>query len=105
MMMKDALIESVGVLILVVLPTVVTAQDGSAAGVAVRPAVVAPFPLISPPVVRSAPLRAAPLPPDTLARPGIGAAPARSTYSMPYGPNLTRPSGSVVVPFGSSRYY
>jgi hypothetical protein len=57
---------------------------------------------------RSANLRAAPLPPDTLANSSIwaGAAiPARSVYSVPYGPNFTRPSGSPIVPFGSSRYY
>ena len=48
-------------------------------------------------------LRAAPLPADSLARrPAIG---GTSTYSVPYGPNLIRPAGSAIVPFGSSRYY
>ncbi len=56
----------------------------------------------------SANLRAAPLPADSLAGAAnvIGSAtPPRSVYSVPYGPNFTRPSGSPIVPFGSSRYY
>ena len=57
----------------------------------------------SPYANHSAALRAAPLPPDTLA--GGYAVPLRAPYSVPYGPHFSRPSGSPVVPFGSSRYY
>jgi len=31
--------------------------------------------------------------------------PARAPYSVPYGPHFSRPSGRVIVPFGSSQYY
>src|SRR5262245_18109547 len=31
--------------------------------------------------------------------------PPRAPYTVPYGPSVTRPPGSPVVPFGSSRYY
>ncbi len=51
----------------------------------------------------SANLRAVPLPADSLA--GGSTAPMRSVYSVPYGPHFSRPSGSPIVPFGSSRYY
>ncbi len=57
---------------------------------------------------QSANLRAAPLPAGSLAGASSLAGPAtpvHSVYSVPYGPNFSRPSGSPVVPFGSSRYY
>ena len=59
-------------------------------------------PASNPYVNQAAGLRAVPLPRDTLAVPSV---PMRTPYSVPYGPNFSRPSGSVVIPFGSSRYY
>src|SRR3954469_18857809 len=63
----------------------------------------APTPSMQTGANRAANLRAAPLPADSLSRPPMGG--ATSTYSVPYGPHLTRPAGSAIVPFGSSRYY
>jgi len=57
----------------------------------------------NPYVNQSAGLRAAPLPRDSLS--GSSAPLQRAPYSVPYGPHFSRPSGSPIVPFGSSRYY
>src|SRR5262245_42276127 len=51
------------------------------------------------------PLRAAPLPPDSLQSSASKPSSSPFVYSVPYGPHFTRPSGSPIIPFGSSRYY
>src|SRR3954452_17840856 len=51
----------------------------------------------------SSALRAAALAPDTFA--GGSPPPLGAPSSIPYGPHFSRPPGSPVVPFGSSRYY
>jgi hypothetical protein len=58
-----------------------------------------------PPAIAPAPLRAIPLPLDTLQSGPANPILPPSLFTTPYGPNLSRPSGASVVPFGSSRYY
>ena len=60
---------------------------------------------LKPHAIAPAPLRAVPLPLDTLQSSQANPILPPSLFSTPYGPNLSRPSGTPVVPFGSSRYY
>src|SRR4029450_9550818 len=77
----------------------------------IRAPVVAPrlpsgsAPSASPYANQAAALRAVPLPQRSLPAYSPFSGPVRAPYALPYGPNFSRPSGSPVVPFGSSGYY
>jgi hypothetical protein len=60
---------------------------------------------LRPHAIAPARLRAMPLPLDTLQSGLPNPVMPPSLFSTPYGPNLSRPSGAPVLPFGSSRYY